>query len=81
MEIAQSTTSANFKDYRQVSVACKTGTAQHGGEETLPHSWITLWAPAYDPQIIVTVLAESSGEGSNIAAPIAKKILEEWFSR
>lgn len=65
----------------KVSVACKTGTAQHGSEKDLPHAWITLFAPAYDPQIIVTVLAESSGEGSNIAAPIAKKILEEWFSR
>lgn len=65
----------------KVSVACKTGTAQHGGAETLPHAWITLFAPAYDPQIIVTVLAESSGEGSNVAAPIAKKILEEWFNR
>lgn len=78
---ASSGQAANAKDYRQVTVACKTGTAQHGGEETLPHAWITLWAPAYDPEIIVTVLAESSGEGSNIAAPVAKKILEEWFSR
>lgn len=80
-EVPESTTSGSLKDYRKVSVACKTGTAQHGGEKTLPHAWITLFAPAYDPQIIVTVLAESSGEGSNIAAPIAKKILEEWFSR
>ncbi|KKQ34917.1 MAG: Penicillin-binding protein 2 [Microgenomates group bacterium GW2011_GWA2_37_6] len=68
-------------DFRQVVVACKTGTAQHGGEHTLPHAWITLFAPAYDPKIVVTVLAEESGEGSNVAAPIAKKILEEWFSK
>lgn len=81
LEAPNATTSANAKDYRRVTVACKTGTAQHGGEETLPHAWITLWAPAYDPEIIVTVLAESSGEGSNIAAPVAKKVLEEWFSR
>jgi len=26
-------------------------------------------------------LVEAAGEGSSIAAPIAKKILEEWFSR
>ena len=77
----ESTTSASFADFRKVTVACKTGTAQHGGETTLPHAWITLFAPAYNPQIVVTVLAEESGEGSNIAAPIAKKILEEWFSR
>jgi len=73
---------------KEVKIACKTGTAEHGGKESLPHAWITLFAPAplsgapaYDPQIVVTVLSESSGEGSNIAAPIAKKILEEWFSR
>jgi penicillin-binding protein 2 len=69
------------KEGKPVSIACKTGTAQHGGEETLPHAWITLFAPADNPQIIVTVLSESSGEGSNVAAPIAKKILEEWFGR
>jgi penicillin-binding protein 2 len=66
---------------KSVSIACKTGTAQHGTDETLPHAWITLFTPAEKPEIIVTVLSESSGEGSNIAAPIAKKILEEWFGR
>lgn len=78
---AAATSSANLKDYVHVVVACKTGTAQHGGEETLPHSWITIFAPAYDPQIVLTVLAEESGEGSQVAAPIAKEILTEWFNR
>ncbi len=73
--------SEKLKVDKKISIACKTGTAQHGGEETLPHAWITLFAPAEKPEIIVTVLSESSGEGSNVAAPIAKKILEEWFSR
>jgi penicillin-binding protein 2 len=68
-------------DTKHVVVACKTGTAEHGDANSEPHAWITLFAPAYNPQIIVTVLSESSGEGSNVAAPIAKKILEEWFSR
>jgi penicillin-binding protein 2 len=34
-----------------------------------------------DPEITVTVLVEEGGEGSNVAAPIAKVILEKWFSR
>lgn len=34
-----------------------------------------------DPQISVTVLLEESGEGSDKAAPIAKKIFEAWFMR
>ncbi len=33
------------------------------------------------PEISVTVLVEEAGEGSDVAAPIAKKILEEWFKR
>ena len=34
-----------------------------------------------DPELSVTVLVEGAGEGSNVAAPIAKKIYEAWFSR
>ena len=34
-----------------------------------------------EPEISVTVLVEGAGEGSNVAAPIAKKIFEEWFGR
>jgi len=81
LSVPEATTSAQFQDFRKVTVACKTGTAQHGDINTEPHAWITLFAPAQNPQIVVTVLAEDSGEGSNVAAPIAKKILEEWFSR
>lgn len=34
-----------------------------------------------NPEISVTVLVEGAGEGSNVAAPVAKKLFEEWFSR
>lgn len=68
-------------DFRHVVVACKTGTAQHGGEDTKPHAWITLFAPAYNPQIVVTVLKESAGEGSNEAGPVAKSILDAYFGK
>lgn len=78
-EVPAATTSAGFEDYRKISVACKTGTAQQGGEKDLPHSWITLFAPAHDPEIVLTVLAEESGEGSQVAGPIATKILTEYF--
>lgn len=33
------------------------------------------------PEISVTVLVEGAGEGSDIAAPVAKKIFEAWFTR
>lgn len=34
-----------------------------------------------EPEISVTVLVEGAGEGSDVAAPVAKKIFEAWFSR
>lgn len=67
-------------DMRQVVLACKTGTAEVANNPN-PHALITLFAPVYNPQIVITVLSENSGEGSNVAAPIAKKILDNWFGR
>lgn len=64
-----------------VPVACKTGTAEFGDPEGKTHAWFTIFAPVTEPEISVTVLVEGAGEGSTVAAPIAKKILEEWFRR
>lgn len=64
-----------------VPVACKTGTAEFGDPQNRTHAWFTAFAPIEDPEISVTVLVEGAGEGSDKAAPVAKKILEEWFSR
>jgi Cell division protein FtsI/penicillin-binding protein 2 len=61
------------------AVACKTGTAEFGDPAGRTHAWLTAFAPADEPQIVVTVLVEAGGEGSRIAAPIVKKVLEEWF--
>jgi cell division protein FtsI/penicillin-binding protein 2 len=65
----------------KVPVACKTGTAEFGDPENRTHAWFTSYAPAADPEISVTVLVEGAGEGSNVAAPVAKKVYEEWFGR
>ncbi len=59
-------------------VLCKTGTAQHGGEKTLPHAWITVAYPGENPEMVVTVILEAAGEGSYEAGPVAKKIVEEY---
>jgi penicillin-binding protein 2 len=64
-----------------VPVACKTGTAEFGDVQNKTHAWFTVFAPIVEPEISVTVLVEEGGEGSEVAAPIAKKILEEWFGR
>lgn len=66
-----------FFNFRPV-VACKTGTAETGDGKTT-HAWFTVFAPADDPQIVLTVLVERGGEGSSVAGPIAKEILKEYF--
>ncbi|OQA83023.1 MAG: Penicillin-binding protein A [Microgenomates group bacterium ADurb.Bin238] len=76
-------TAASFFDF-PVRVACKTGTAQQGGEEDDPHAWITAVVPAensegnrdddYANGVVITVLLEASGEGSAEAGPVATQI-------
>jgi penicillin-binding protein 2 len=64
----------------QIPIACKTGTSQISANEEKTHAWLTAFAPANDPEIVVTVLLEKGGEGSRDAAPVVKEILKEWFS-
>lgn len=65
-----------------VEVAGKTGTAQTV-EGADPHAWFICFAPADDPQLAVAVLVENGGTlgseatGGQVAAPIAKAILEK----
>ncbi|PIS09565.1 hypothetical protein COT75_00955 [Candidatus Beckwithbacteria bacterium CG10_big_fil_rev_8_21_14_0_10_34_10] len=60
--------------------ACKTGTAEIGlKEDEKTHAWFTVFAPADNPEVVMTVLIEEGGEGSADAAPLAKALLEYWF--
>jgi penicillin-binding protein 2 len=78
---------------KEIIVGGKTGTAQvvrlekfeETDEEDVPykyrdHAWFTSFAPADKPEIVVTVLVEHGGHGGSIAAPVAKKVLERYFS-
>jgi penicillin-binding protein 2 len=59
-------------------VACgKTGTAQAGNNQ--PHAWFASFAPADDPEIAIAVIVENSCEGSEVAAPITRRILEIYY--
>jgi penicillin-binding protein 2 len=62
-----------------IGVCGKTGTAQAGGVGQPPHSWFTAYAPADDPEIVVLVMIENAGEGSAVAAPLTRQILEYYF--
>jgi penicillin-binding protein 2 len=70
-----------------IAIAGKTGTAQfreHGKKRNL--AWFTCFAPAYDPKVAVTVLVREQADnlnyyGGSHAAPIARKILLEYFRK
>ncbi|MDP4009482.1 MAG: penicillin-binding transpeptidase domain-containing protein [Candidatus Shapirobacteria bacterium] len=66
----------NFK----TSIACKTGTAEVGDGSNDTHAWLTAFAPADSPEIVITVMVERGGEGSDEAAPIVGDILKDWFN-
>jgi len=69
-------------------VAGKTGTAQviaqrvagrKLSEDTNDHAWFVAYAPVDHPKIAVAVLVEHGGHGGSAAAPIARKVIEEYL--
>ncbi len=59
-------------------VACKTGTAEVGTDGT-PHAWFTIFSPVEKPEIVLTVLIEKGGQGSSVAGPVARKIMDYYY--
>lgn len=62
-----------------MGVCGKTGTAQSGGPDTPSHAWFAAYAPRDNPEIVVVAMVETAGQGSEIAAPIARQVLEAYY--
>ena len=71
-----------------LQVAGKTGTAEAPPNNS--HAWFTGYAPAgpytqadgtviEEPEIAIAVIVENAGEGSVVAAPIFRRIVELYY--
>jgi penicillin-binding protein 2 len=86
----EGTSAAAFRNAGYVSGG-KTGTAQvfslkgekyaeHKVDERLrDHAWFIAYAPADKPTIALAVLVENGGFGAQAAAPIARKVLDQYL--
>jgi peptidoglycan glycosyltransferase len=60
-----------------VRVAGKTGTAEVDvNGKRMNHAWFVAFAPADDPKLAVAVVSELGGVGGQVAAPLARAILQ-----
>ena len=75
-------------------VAAKTGTAQvvaiaqdeeydaeNLARELRDHALYIAYAPVQDPRIAVAVLVEHGGSGGRVAAPVARRVMDEYLLR
>jgi peptidoglycan glycosyltransferase len=60
-----------------VTVAGKTGTAEVSLNGAIKdHAWFVCFAPAQNPKVAVAVVVEYGGVGGEVAAPLARSILQ-----
>jgi penicillin-binding protein 2 len=81
------TATHRFQDFA-VPVAGKTGTAE--APPGLPHAWFIGYAPAEPftapdgravegPELAIAVVLENAGEGSDVAAPVFRRVVELYY--
>ena len=58
------------------TAAGKTGSAEFNSQKGESHAWFTGFAPAEDPQIVVTVIIEGAGSGGDYAVPMARRVFD-----
>jgi membrane peptidoglycan carboxypeptidase len=58
----------------EYKIAGKTGTAQAPGGDS--HAWFAGYAPAEKPKLVVVVVIDHGGQGSSVAAPVARYMLD-----
>lgn len=66
-----------------IGVGGKTGTAQVASRESglnyEDHAWFAGFAPTDNPRIVVVALIENGGHGGEVAAPVTRAVLMQYF--
>ena len=83
MMVAAENSYRNEGKINGITIAAKTGTAEHGADpkNTPPHGWYVAFAPANNPQVAVAVVVEDGGDrnleatGGSLAAPIGRAVI------
>lgn len=83
MMVASETATAGSGQIQGLTIASKTGTAEHGTDPkaTPPHGWYVAFAPADKPTVAVAVLVTDGGDrglaatGATVAAPIGRAVI------
>ena len=60
------------------TAAGKTGSAEYN-EEGASHSWFIGYCDTEDPKLVVSVIVEGGGAGSQTAVPIAKQLFDTYY--
>lgn len=61
------------------TVAGKTGSAEFGAIKGESHSWFTGYSGFGNHKLVVTVIVEGAGSGSDYAVPMAKRIFDKYY--
>jgi len=64
---------------KEYTIGGKTGTAQNPHGED--HSIFVGMAPLEAPEIVVCAIVENAGHGSEVAAPVAAKVIEAYMTK
>lgn len=77
-EVVENGTASSLKD-KEYTVAGKTGSAEFERNKSA-HAWFVGFAPIDNPEIVVSIVVEGVGTGSQYAVPIASRIFDKYFN-
>ena len=61
------------------AMAGKTGSAEYTTDKTRSHAWFVGFSDIETPDLVVCVIVEGAGAGSDYAVPIARKMFDTYY--